>query len=96
MDELPREGKHFLGDQMKRASRSIPALISEGYAKRETIKVFQKFLRDAIGEANETVNHFNLVIEKGYFKKDRIDGLIEKYNVVGKKLTRLKQNWKNF
>ena len=77
-------------------TRAIPALISEGYAKRETLLVFKKFLRDAIGEANEMINHIAFSKAKGYIDPKKADELINRYNLVGKKLTRLKENWKNY
>lgn len=93
---FPKEEQYLLGDQMKRASRAIPAHIAEGYAKRETLPVFKKLLRDAIGEANEMINHLALAKAVRYIKPDKTDGLIERYHQVGKKLTRLKDNWKNY
>lgn len=99
VDELlktfPKSEEYLLCDQSKRASRAVPALIAEGYAKRETILVFKKFLRDAIGEANEMINHIAFAKAKGYIKSEKADELIERYHIVGKKLTRLKDNWKN-
>ena len=99
VDELlktfPRNEEFLLTDQSKRASRAIPALIAEGYAKRETIAFFKKFLRDAIGEANEMINHIAFAKAKGYIKPEKADELIEQYHVVGKKLTRLKEKWVN-
>ena len=91
----PRKEEFLLMDQSKRAARAIPALISEGYAKRETLPVFKKFLRDAIGEANEMINHIALAKALGYINPEKADELIERYHIVGKKLTNLKNNWKN-
>lgn len=100
VDELvrtfPKNEEYLLGDQSKRASRAVPALIAEGYAKRETLPVFKKLLRDAIGEANEMINNIAFAKAKGYIKAKKADELIEKYHVVGKKLTRLKENWRNY
>ncbi|MCL5970388.1 MAG: four helix bundle protein [Patescibacteria group bacterium] len=93
---FPKEEQFLLVDQSKRASRAIPALIAEGYAKRETILVFKKLTRDAIGEANEMINHLALAKAKGYIKPEKADELIERYHKLGKQLTRLKDNWKNF
>ena len=93
---FPKEEKFLLGDQMKRASRAIAALIAEGYAKRETLAVFKKFIRDAIGEANEMINHIAFAKAKNYISAEKSDELIERYHVVGKKLSKLKENWRNF
>lgn len=93
----PTLEKFLLVDQMRRASRSIPAQIAEGYARRESIKDFQRYLRDCIGEANEMINHLLLSKYKGYIKKPGyVEELIERYNKLNKKLINLKNNWQNF
>lgn len=92
----PKEELYLLTDQSKRASRAIPALIAEGYAKRETILVFKKMIRDGIGEANEMINHLAFALVKGYITKDKADDLISRYHILGKKLTNLKDKWQRF
>lgn len=97
LKSYPALEKFLLVDQMRRCSRSIPALIAEGYARRESIRDFQRYLRDCVGEANEMINHLLLSKYKGYIKKPGYaDELIERYNKLGKKLTNLKNNWQNF
>ena len=82
---------------MKRASRSIPAQIAEGYARRESLKDFQRYIRDCIGEANEMINHLLLSKHKQYIRKSGYaDDLIQRYTQLVKKLTNLKNNWQNF
>ncbi len=93
----PPSEKFLLADQMRRASRSIPAQIAEGYARRESLRDFQRYIRDCIGEANEMINHLLLSKHKQYIKKlGYADSLIERYTKLGKKLTNLKNNWQNF
>lgn len=93
----PASERFLLVDQMKRASRSIPAQIAEGYARRESIKDFQRYMRDCVGESNEMINHLLLSKHKQYIKKaGYADELIERYVKLGKKMTNLKNNWQNF
>jgi len=97
LKSFPASEKFLLIDQMKRASRSIPAQIAEGYARREALKDFQRYLRDCVGESNEMMNHILFAKYKEYIKKNNYaDELIERYNKLGKKLTNLKNNWQNF
>ena len=96
INKFPKSEQYLLVDQMKRASRAIPALIAEGYAKRETVAVFKKFLRDAIGQANEMINHIAFAKAKKYIEPDHANELIDRYHTVGKKLTKLKDNWRKF
>lgn len=97
LQTYPLSEKYLLVDQMKRASRSIPAQLAEGYARREALKDFQRYIRDSIGEANEMITHLMLSKHKGYIKKiGYADELINRYTILGKKLTNLKNNWQNF
>ena len=91
--KLPMNEKFDLADQMRRAAKAIPALIAEGYAKKNQQKGFQKYLVDAIGEANEMIVH--LCYAKEYLSKDTsiIEKLIEEYNITGKQLYRLQESW---
>ena len=88
--------KFLLIDQMRRCSQSIPAQIAEGYGRKDSVKEFQKYLRDCIGEANEMVNHLLLSKNKNYIKIEKADELIRRYNQLGKKLYNLKNNWQSF
>ena len=96
LKSFPRDEKFLLCDQLRRAVRAIPALIAEGWAKRETIKDFRKFLRDALAEAYETVNHLLLARHKGYINPKLADELIERYEKLAKRIKNLKNNWQNF
>lgn len=92
----PTHEKYLLVDQSLRASRAIPALIAEGYAKREFIKEFKKFLKDAIGEVNEMVNHLAFAKAKKYLIGEKADELITRYQIVGRKLSNLKLKWQKY
>ena len=53
---FPQSERYLLSDQMRRCCRGIPAIIAEGWSRREALKEFQKYLRDATGEANDMKN----------------------------------------
>lgn len=93
---FPKSEQYLLADQMRRASRAIPALISEGYAKRESIKEFNKFLRDGIGEDNEMINHLAFAQARKYINYELSQSFIQRYIVLGKMLYNLKDNWKQY
>lgn len=96
LKNYPKDETYLLIDQTKRSGRAIPALIAEGWAKRESLKEFQKFLRDSIGEANEMVNHLMLAGRKNYTNQNKLNDLINRYEKLGGKLTNLKNNWRVF
>lgn len=96
LKNFPDKEKYLLVDQMKRASRGIPSLIAEGWAKRRQLKEFKKYLRDAIGEANEMMNHLEQTRLFGYSKDKKVKHLIEDYDKLAAKLSTLKDNWQIF
>jgi len=94
---FPKHELFLLVDQMRRASRAIAPLIAEGYAKRDSIKTFKKYLKDALGEANEMMSHLELSDQFGHIKKQGYaKKLIERYDRLGKKIANLRDNWQNY
>lgn len=94
---FPESEKYLLVDQMKRASRSIPAVIAEGWALRDSVKEFKNFLRRAFGSTCEMVNHLLLTKHKGYIKKaNYAEQIIKRYEILGMKITKLRNNWQKF
>ena len=93
---FPNEEKFLLVDQMKRASRGIPSLIAEAWAKRKLTKEFKKYLRDAIGEVNEMMSHLEQSRLFGFIKNGQAKVIIEGYDKVAAKLSNLKDNWRVF
>lgn len=94
--KYPAREMYLLVDQSLRASRSVPSLISEGWAKRRQVKSFQKYLRDAVGECNEMMNHVEQAELFGYMPKRQAKDLIERYDRLASRIHKLKDNWQNF
>lgn len=92
---LPNEEKYNLGDQMGRASKAIPALIAEGYAKKHQNKNWQKYLNDALSEANEMIVHLSFTkdLYSQNIDSEFCETLIGEYNIIGKQLFNLKRKW---
>ena len=51
--KFPDIEKHELGSQLRRATKSIPLNIGEGYGKRSSENEFKRFLMMAIGSCDE-------------------------------------------
>lgn len=94
--KLPVYERHDLASQMRRASKSCPSNIAEGWAKRRFEKEFKKYLDSAIGSANEMEVHIEIARDLNYLLKDFCNGLLTRYNQLGGKLTNLQRNWKTF
>jgi four helix bundle protein len=93
---LPRDEKYLLSDQAKRASRAIPSLIAEAWSHRGLIKEFKSYLRDTMGEANEMMSHIEQARLFGYLDESKAKSLIERYDKLSAKLSKLKDNWQTY
>ena len=63
---FPKEEAFSLTDQLRRASRSVGAQISEAWAKRRYPKHFVSKLTDADGEQQETQHWLTIAYDCGY------------------------------
>ncbi|MHB8375408.1 MAG: four helix bundle protein [Dehalococcoidia bacterium] len=94
--KLPDVERFELASQMRRASKSVPANIAEGYGKKRSAKEFKSYLVHALGSANEMVVHLEIAVAIGYVTQDEAQTLIDGYEVVAKQLYRLIQAWRDF
>lgn len=94
--EFPKEEKYSLTSQLIRSSRSIPANIAEGWAKRVYEDVFKRHLVDAIGSVHETVVWLDFARDCRYLSDDKHVFLLNKYEEVSKMLTKLHESWTTF
>lgn len=94
--KLPVYERNDLASQMRRASKSCPANIAEGWAKRRFEKEFKRHLDSAIGSANEMEVHIETAGDLDYLQRDFCSELLTRYNLLGGKLTNLQKNWKTF
>jgi four helix bundle protein len=92
---LPGVEKYDLASQMRRASKSIPANIAEGYALRgDAPRLFCKHLRIAYGSAVEMQVHCDLALELGYISGEDHGRFLNEYEVLAKMIYRLWQHWR--
>ena len=96
LNKLPIHEKNDLGSQVRRCTKSPPANIAEGWAKRRFEKEFKKHMDIAIGSCNEMEVHLSMARDLGYWDKDFCDQLIKRYQLLGGKLTNLRNKWKTY
>lgn len=96
VNKLPIFERNDLGLQLRRASKSVPANIAEGWAKRRFEKQFKIHLDSAVGSANEMEVHVSMAKDLGFWPADFCDDLLKRYNLLGGKLTNLRNNWKTY
>jgi len=91
---FPEHERFDLANQMRRASKSIPTNIAEGYARRHSAKVFRQHLEVALGSANEMEAHFEVACALGYVTGEQRDHFVEEFAIVARQLRRLIANWR--
>ena len=90
----PQEERYGLTGQIRRASVSIPLNIAEGYGKQDTAAEFKRYLRMALGSANEMLVLLDLSRDLGYAAEGMAAKLQERYSVLARRLYRLEEHWK--
>lgn len=94
--KLPVYERNDLASQVRRASKSCPVNIAEGWAKRRFEKEFKHHLDIAIGSANEMEVHLETARDLNYLPPDLCNSLTDRYTKLGGKLTNLQKNWKSY
>ena len=89
----PQEERYGLRSQIQRASVSIPLNIAEGYGKQESAAEFKRYLRMALGSANEIEVLLDLSRDLGYLEANKCAELQERYITTRKRLYRLAEHW---
>ena len=87
---LPKIEQFVLGDQMRRASKSICANIAEGYGRQSRSKAeFKRFLWMAIGSADEMRVWARYAFDLGYIDDPLWREWRDEYQVIAKMLQSL-------
>jgi four helix bundle protein len=92
--KFPKEEIYSLTSQVVRSSRSVSANITEGWAKRTYENVFKQHLIDALGSLVETENWLLFAQACEYIDNETLKKYTQEIDVIGKKITKLHQNWK--
>ena len=93
--KLPSFEKFDLVSQMRRASKSIPANIAEGFAKRSSELEFKRFLKIAIGSSDELISHLRTVAIAVSRLHEEAKELAEEYKTLSKRLNKLQSIWRS-
>lgn len=91
---LPREEQLELGRQLRRSSRSIPANVVEGWAKRISPAEFKRHLMIAAGEVAETKYWIELAADEGFVVRNTAENLIREYSKLGFMIHKLWKEWR--
>ncbi len=87
---FPAVEQRALGDQMRRASKSICANLAEGFGKQRNSKVeFRRFLRISIGSADEMRVWSRYCLDLGYIDEACWSRWRDEYQTVARMLQSL-------
>jgi len=81
---------------LRRAARSIPANIVEGWAKRSSPAEFKRYLQVAIGSCDECKLWLEMSRDEGFLSAQDCSELENEFNVVGAMFKSLWKHWKTF
>ncbi len=84
--KFPTEERYSLTDQIRRASRSVPTNIGEGYRRKQYPKMFVSKMSDADGEGTETQVWIDFAQACGYISEELQMKWREGYEEVGRML----------
>ena len=90
---LPPMEQYELARQLRRAARSIPANIVEGWGKRASTPEFKRYLQIAIGSCDETRMCLDMSKDEGYIPESDCNTIKERYNRIGAMLSSLWKQW---
>ena len=89
---FPKIEQRALGDQIRRASKSIPANIAEGFGKqRQSPAEFKRFPRVAMGSADEMRVWVRYCLDLGYIDESTWKSWRDEYQEIAKMLQGLHQ-----
>lgn len=96
--KLPKEEQYDLADQLRRSSKAVPRLISEGYSKKHQKNGFKKYLDDALTESNETIVSLSHVrdLYSMYVDPKLSEQLIVVYDIASRQIYTLAKKWQDF
>lgn len=91
--KYPKDEIYGITSQLRRAAVSIPLNIAEGYGRKSDLE-FKRFLRISLGSSNETMTLIELSKDLKYITEGEYNKLIEQYDILGKKIYTMIENWK--
>jgi len=89
---FPKEETYSLTDQIRRASRSVPANMAEAWRKRRYKAAFISKLNDAEGEAAETQTWLEVAVRCDYVGRDDAKSLFFEYDEIISMLVSMANN----
>ncbi len=92
--EFPSFERFEIGQQLRKASKSITANIVEGMARQKSAKDLLRFLHDALGSCDESRLWLDYAKDLGYISPEKHTDWIQRYCEVGRMTNGLISKWR--
>ena len=87
--DLPHYLQYDVGQDVRRAARSVPSNICEGYSRKKSARDVANFLRTALGSNDEVLFNLDVLISLKVISHNDYLKLHEECTIVGKQITKL-------
>ena len=94
--KFPAAEQFELARQLRRATRSIPANIVAGWAKRASAAEFKRYLPVAIGSCDECKLWLEMSRDEGFVSAATSGEMSNRFNALGAMLKSLWIHWQSF
>jgi four helix bundle protein len=92
--EFPRIEQFALADQLRRASKSICANLTEGFAKQShSAAEYRRYVVTAIGSSDETQLWLRYCVDLGYVDEERGSKWVSDFAEISRMLRGLYARW---
>jgi four helix bundle protein len=92
--ELPRIEQFALADQLRRASKSICANLTEGFAKQShSAAEYRRYVVTAMGSSDETQLWLRYCVDLGYIDEERGKRWVADFVEISRMLRGLYASW---
>ena len=92
--ELPRIEQFALADQLRRASKSICANLTEGFAKQShSAAEYRRYVVTAMGSSDETQLWLRYCVDLGYVDEERGKRWMSDFAEISRMLRGLYASW---
>ncbi len=92
--KFPAFERGELGSQLRRASKSIPINVAEGYGRKSSPEDFKRFLVIALGSCDEVSVLIDFAHNLKYLEGKSYTHLKAEYELIGRSLNKLFQVWR--
>ena len=92
--KFPAFEREELGAQLRRASKSIPINIAEGYGRKSSPNDFKRFLVIALGSCDEVSVQIDFAHDLKYWDGETHARLKARYDEIGRGINKTIQVWR--